>query len=1250
MYKFVSTLLIFVCFPFISSSQVTSGSGKGKLVFEKTIIVRDVKEKGSSRQPHDENSSIIVQKHKSNTADGVGEISLDEKSFVNKIEDPSKAMASNLSPYTPPGWPFPIAITNVSTHTLANVVDASTIYSNEDVHVNFATLNNGVDPTPNGTIFLTRIFVDNVLKYEGTYSPALPNNSYVYWINRNIGTLAAGFRTFRMEIDATNVISESNESDNTYSRSKTITTALGGPTISSINPTSGPAGTTVTISGSNFGTTQGSSLVRFGTNTASVIGWGNTQITVTVPSITAGNYTVSVSNSSGTGNASTQFSVTSSSTPSISSFSPASGSVGTSVTINGSNFGATQGAGGIQFGTTSATITSWSDTQIIATVPTLSAGNYTISVMTGGGTANSSTQFTVTSTTTHPDPIPAMYKTTLSTSITSTVINGIVEKNGEIWLYGNSGVIAKAPGVASGFPISWTLMNSGIPSFENIYSLEFGSSTVGFVGTGSGKIYRTTDGGASWTLVYNNTSVTNFINHIRFDNATTGIAIGDGINASSIMAYLYTTDGGSTWTNRNTVLLGTIPLTNVYFVNAGFGYMGGYTLVGSKEVEGIFRTTTSGTNWTFYTIGNTSKDSLSWTEAISFRTTAIGVAVKSDSTVWRTANSGVTWTKVGQLPRMGFGIVYNSATSVIIVGRNGMVAQANLSTNQISFSLFDESIYMHNPNYSATYSCIFAPINQVRSFYSSINPSTQLTIPTLQSPSNNATINLENNSFTWTAISGATQYDIEIGSVISATLRGTVYSTTSNLYSVKNLASGTQYQWRVRARSTTNSSLWSATRSFATTTQQAISNVVPASFPATPKTSADYRLIIVPSNSGKTVSELFTGKAPNDYRLFRDNGNSPPSHLEELNESSTLSYQEGVWLIKKNDFSLNTTMDFPVPTSLGRVALSLRFGWNIIGNPFSTPVKWSDVLNANGITPSVSAVAYSFQGANGFVPVDVLQPFTGYYYFNTAGTFYVPYPFSQSPEATFQEPAFTLNLKYSSSVNTDNSMVLGIDPGASDNFDNFEKRKPPIFSDQGSLYFNKPNWDSDHPRFASDIRPSLGDGQTWDFILNHPNTEPAQLSLTGIENLSSDYKVVLLNKQNGVIKHLDAKNSFSITSFQKDAQYSIIIGKTNYIKTKTEGFIPEKFVLHQNFPNPFNPATAIRFGLSSDAFVQLTIYDLLGKEVASLIRRELPSGVHEYAFNAKNFASGTYIYSLKAISPNDGKLIFSSTKKMILIK
>ena len=112
------------------------------------------------------------------------------------------------------------------------------------------------------------------------------------------------------------------------------------PTITSLNPTSGTVGTSVTISGSNFGSSQGTSTVKFNGTTAVPTSWSSTSIVAPVPSgATTGNVVITVS---GVASGGVNFTVTSS-PPTITSLNPASGTVGTSVTISGSNFGSSQG-------------------------------------------------------------------------------------------------------------------------------------------------------------------------------------------------------------------------------------------------------------------------------------------------------------------------------------------------------------------------------------------------------------------------------------------------------------------------------------------------------------------------------------------------------------------------------------------------------------------------------------------------------------------------------------------------------------------------------------------------------------------------------------------------------------------------------------------------------------------------------------------------------------------------------------------
>jgi uncharacterized delta-60 repeat protein len=98
----------------------------------------------------------------------------------------------------------------------------------------------------------------------------------------------------------------------------------------------------------------------------------------------------------------------------------------------------------------------------------------------------------------------------------------------------------------------------------------------------------------------------------------------------------------------------------------------------------------------------------------------------------------------------------------------------------------------------------------------------------------------------------------------------------------------------------------------------------------------------------------------------------------------------------------------------------------------------------------------------------------------------------------------------------------------------------------------------------------------------------------------------------------------------------------NYMVTK--GDVPEKTGLLQNYPNPFNPATVIRYELSSDGYVSMKIYDVLGKEAASLVNTIQNAGTYAVNWDARTFSSGIYFYSLEI---NGVKI---DTKKMFLIK
>lgn len=89
--------------------------------------------------------------------------------------------------------------------------------------------------------------------------------------------------------------------------------------------------------------------------------------------------------------------------------------------------------------------------------------------------------------------------------------------------------------------------------------------------------------------------------------------------------------------------------------------------------------------------------------------------------------------------------------------------------------------------------------------------------------------------------------------------------------------------------------------------------------------------------------------------------------------------------------------------------------------------------------------------------------------------------------------------------------------------------------------------------------------------------------------------------------------------------------------------MPAAFALEQNYPNPFNPSTEIQFSLPQKTHVTLTIFDLLGREVTTLVFEELSAGSHSERWHAVGFPSGVYFYTLTASE-------FTQTKKLLLVK
>ncbi|MGH2574944.1 MAG: S8 family serine peptidase [Ignavibacteria bacterium] len=124
---------------------------------------------------------------------------------------------------------------------------------------------------------------------------------------------------------------------------------------------------------------------------------------------------------------------------------------------------------------------------------------------------------------------------------------------------------------------------------------------------------------------------------------------------------------------------------------------------------------------------------------------------------------------------------------------------------------------------------------------------------------------------------------------------------------------------------------------------------------------------------------------------------------------------------------------------------------------------------------------------------------------------------------------------------------------------------------------------------------------------------------------------------------LPALQNITVSHGRLNVYKSILLIQTLTANGNITAAVPKFYKLYINYPNPFNPSTLIRYDIPKGGLVTLKVYDALGREVSTLVNKELKPGSYETFWNASNFTTGVYFYKLEASG-------FSQTNKMVLIK
>ncbi len=526
-------------------------------------------------------------------------------------------------------------------------------------------------------------------------------------------------------------------------------------------------------------------------------------------------------------------------------------------------------------------------------------------------------------------------------------------------------------------------------------------------------------------------------------------------------------------------------------------------------------------------------------------------------------------------------------------------------------------------------------------------------IPTLVAPSNGASGIPTGPNLNWNASTGANSYALQISALsdFSTTIYNQTGLTGNNL-DMNGLDEKTTYYWRVNATNNTGTSSWSDIWHFTTEIITGVTKVITLTGTA----QNAYRIISIPVDADKKEpTEIFSDFGKYDktkWRLFElrdDQQYYEYSHISELLPGM------GYWLITKmSDKEINTGAGKTVATNQP-YSIKLNEGWTLIGNPFIFSVPINHLTLANEAPLNILEYNGDWEDFNGS-----LLPFRGYLIGSESETDLLVNPgiinsqkiaYNSSKIALNDPPLWEVSIHARCQKARDTYTVFGVCENASIDLDRFDKAEPPVIGEYVSVYFPHEEWKTVFTKFAKDFRPANEKGYIWEFAVQTNIDDKVQLTFPDIDKISYKYDFWIFDEITKCTQNLNKTKHYEIAGDKNQRMLKLIVGNQDFIEGELSklDLLPTTWILDQNFPNPFNPITTIRFGLPVDQYVTIKIYNILGQEINTIVNNiYMKAGYHFVIWDGKDWndqsvASGIYIYSLSAVK-------YRSTKKMILVR
>ncbi|MFA5667820.1 MAG: T9SS type A sorting domain-containing protein [Balneolaceae bacterium] len=357
-------------------------------------------------------------------------------------------------------------------------------------------------------------------------------------------------------------------------------------------------------------------------------------------------------------------------------------------------------------------------------------------------------------------------------------------------------------------------------------------------------------------------------------------------------------------------------------------------------------------------------------------------------------------------------------------------------------------------------------------------------------------------------------------------------------------------------------------------------------------------------------------------------------------------------------------------------------GWSLLGNPYAATINWDD--NSNWTKTNIDNTIYlwdystnqykTWNGTTGDLGNGLISPFQGFWVkANAASPSLIVQEDAKTTGGVFvgkamasendSKPSFSLTLSDDDNTAATHFMFSEEGKNGKDRKDAF--RLVPLPDIHSYLDLASITQDGDRlsinnlPRkFGIPIEVPLFVNA---YEIGAPKKKALHFIFDNFKNIPQGWTITLVDTKTGEQINIEEFDTYLLeieTTSAEDAPNGAFGAKpkiTHKAKAASSRFLiriepgedaadlPNKFELKQNFPNPFNPTTNIRFTLPLQSYTTLTIYDILGREITTLVSKELDAGEYTFKWDSGNLASGVYLYRL--VNKNG---VF--TKKMTLIK